>query len=307
MNNLEQYIKYHIDLEFYYKNNEFFIFESSRHIDNIEKWTSAIYKKLLNFVNSHTNNISFEDKLHIFKSDISNIFFDKCIITINYIPNDSVNNIIGSYNLESSGLYDNNEYVVFIDLTIIGNLKNINKLSAKCTIAHELAHAYVEYNKNHNITITNKIQSNHINQSLLIQGIVSNDIYIKRLCYCIYFSLKEEVQARQNEIYYEIYSKRISIRDRMLANDIIKNTKVYANLITCEQYFDDLKHIDDNFKQNCLNVYNKIFNCKIINYESLLNDLESKIIYARNKIIDAAASAASIAYKFRNSIDINNI
>lgn len=311
---LNKYMKYHIDIEFFYKQNDFLL-ESARHINNISKWTNTVYEKIYNELSMHNK---IKNDVILLKDDFDvDVFFDECIIELNANVETNTNSntcsVTGEY-LLSSGYDENKKYTVKILLNILGSLPSSSKTyslfnsEVKSTLAHELAHAYVDYNQNRTISAEDKkIEDNIDTQYLVYTGFTSNNMYIRDLVSCIYFSMKSEVHAMQNEISIQIMNLRNGVRDSKTANEIIQKTGVYQRLILYEEKLNKLKFVDDIIKEELLQEYNKIFNTNINDYAKMISKLNVRMIYARNKIIDAAANYIQVAYTFRNAINYNEM
>lgn len=305
---LEQYIKYHVNIDFKRFN---YLAESMKHIDDIDIYADAITKKLLNFIESSKTNKIDLSKLIIYKNDIplKSVFFDEIHFEESFFlinSNEKTPAEMSGYLPDKSGIIDddgNKKYIVTLKIDTITSLDYI-KESYPFLFAHEIAHAYEDFCKHSNIKIEDKTSD----EVKFIPGYVykaltdENDRLI-HFAGILYFSFDSEVVAMKNEIFQELYARRHGMRDLTLANEQLKKTRVYKRMLTIEEYVNDLeKIIDDDTQIKLINLYNKTFCSHITNYDDLLIKVNTKYLRARNKIISAAGNAVYFGYAMRNKV-----
>ena len=309
MTNIEQYIKYHTNIDFKRFN---YLTESMKHIDDIDIYAEAIVKKLLNFIiSSKTKQIDLS-QLIIYKSDIplKTVFFDEIHFEESFFlinSNEKTSAEMSGYLPDKSGVIIDNDgnkkYIVTFKIDTITSLDYI-KDSYSFLFAHEIAHAYEDYCKHPNIKIEDKTSDEvKFIPGYTYKALTVEDDRLRHFAEILYFSFESEVIAMKNEMFQELYARRLGMRDLTLANEQLKKTRVYKRIVTIDNYINELQKIIDNDTQlKLIDLYNKTFCSHIVNYNDLLIKVNTKYARARNKIISAAGNAVCFGYAGRNKV-----
>lgn len=297
--------KLHVSIEFNQLHKFGLINESQGHIGNIEYIAQEISDIILDYVECRGfklySTINFSD-LVIYKSDISvDTFFDEIHFANSYCF--LIDNMIsaGSYHSDKSGMA-NKKYIVTLGIQYSSLIEYMEDSLAPL-IAHELAHAYEDYQKNKNVSIVDKscIKLSDTAKLKIYEFLQSSDPYIKNMAELLYFSFKDEVTAMKNEICDEIFLKRHYIKDCTAGIKILMNTEVYRRIKSMEAKVDFLKNCVPKKKSELQDTYNNIFGTGVSDFNIILRKIETGFINAKHDIIKAGCKYICSTFLVKNT------
>lgn len=303
---IDHFTNLHIAIEFNRLRKIGFLKESQGHIDNIEYIAAEVSKIILDYIESVEMTYSpilNLSNLVIHKSDIhvDNLFFDEIRLTDSFYFFNDTTVAAGSYYSEKSGNIDDNKYIVTLGIQFSSSKKYMAE-SLPPLIAHELAHAYEDWNLNKTVLIKDK-QEKLLNKSKqeIYKLLQSNNPYIESFAEVTYFSFDDEITAMKNEICDEIFLNRCNLKDVTNATQILINTEVYKRILSMQRKIEFLKSASICQKPELIAIYNNIYETSITSFNTFLKNIESGFISAKNKIIKAASKYICSMYLIKDS------
>ena len=270
MTQFDKKFRSHLFIEYYFRQEQKFLLEHF-HSDNNKLFESyGLFENIDEIIDQIYYDILLKDKTEII---IDNDWIYK--ISVLYLEDKDL--LLRAGYLYKKSILKNGK---FNPLALVINKKHINDKNIKSLLAHELQHAYEDYNrqKNNNISVKDMVDKLQFKNN----NVGSYKGNKNKLSYIYYFIRKVEQNGYLAQLNKEIRqnkNKFIYIDD---VYNFIKTTDIYDDYSSCVKWIDDIVQITDEEEQEKILQYSKeISHYKFNTFNQLVKFLNTN----KNKIL----------------------
>lgn len=195
------------------------------------------------------------------------------------------------YYPDRSGVCENGSYMIYFKFFLMGDISKVLE-DLRPAAAHELTHAYVDYNTHPDESMKDKSVGGigrKFDRNFLHGAAATDDPDIKLIYNILYFTEKDEINAMQSELWTELLRGRSMIGTSMGANELLKRTEVYKRMELNENRLHKLHNVTDKESQGkILNFFNSVFHSSVPDYRRMLMKVDVMWTRARNRIMNCA-------------------
>lgn len=287
----------YIAQEFYFRDKKHKLYETRGIVPGLEQLVNAVSDKFIDLYNN--NKIDWNKSLtinqNVYRKNNLPLFFNKMLIKIKFDSKNGEN--LGDYELNIKNLNKDNK-INILKIFLILKKDNIALMisSLKTLIAHELTHAWEDYERKRKGDISLYAHVNNIDYSRF--NIDKNDGIIVKYIKNIAYELTDvEQHAYIGSIFMQLLPFKSKIQNRRKNNtlvytDIIQNTEVYSRISELGKKIILITNTSNTQQQQkILNTWNDISKIKFKTY----NGLRNKLMHMWNKYLSKFYSVASKA------------
>lgn len=270
MTQFDKKFRSHLFIEYYFRQEQKFLLEHF-HSDNNKLFESyGLFENIDEIIDQIYYDILLKDKTEI-------IIDNDWIYNISVLYLEDKDLLLRAGYLYKKSILKNGK---FNPLALVINKKHINDKNIKSLLAHELQHAYEDYNrqKNNNISVKDMVDKLQFKNN----NVGSYKGNKNKLSYIYYFIRKVEQNGYLAQLNKEIRqnkNKFIYIDD---VYNFIKTTDIYDDYSSCVKWIDDIVQITDEEEQEKILQYSKeISHYKFNTFNQLVKFLNTN----KNKIL----------------------
>ena len=270
MTQFDKKFRSHLFIEYYFRQEQKFLLEHF-YSDNNKLFESyGLFENIDEIIDQIYYDILLKDKTEI-------IIDNDWIYNISVLYLEDKDLLLRAGYLYKKSILKNGK---FNPLALVINKKHINDKNIKSLLAHELQHAYEDYNrqKNNNISVKDMVDKLQFKNN----NVGSYKGNKNKLSYIYYFIRKVEQNGYLAQLNKEIRqnkNKFIYIDD---VYNFIKTTDIYDDYSSCVKWIDDIVQITDEEEQEKILQYSKeISHYKFNTFNQLVKFLNTN----KNKIL----------------------